>query len=469
MDAGARRVLVTLCVTVTVAYGVLYYAFTVLSPAIAKDTGWSATAVTTAFSAGSLFGAVAGIVAGRLLQRRGPRLVMTSGSVLGAAAMAVVAIAPTLPVFVAGWLLAGAASAATFYAPAFAALTEWYGAHRVRAITALTLVAGFASTVFAPLTALLGDQLGWRGAYVVLAGLLLATGPAHALGLALPWEPARRAGPGATTDPTSDRTILTSRTFVVVTASGALASLAMYTSLVHLVPLLLDRGLDVQLAAWALGLSGAGQVAGRLLYPRLDRRLGPHARAVLVIGVLAATLLLLAAVPGPAVVLVAVAVLSGAARGLFTLVSATVVSEHWGTERYAALNGVYNAPLGVAAALSPAFGAAVAAWTGSHPALFAVLGLLALASAGLAATAGGGSAVRVAPHLDGRDEQDHGEGGDEGRSADVRQQRAADDGSPDGPGAHQQDEPGVPAEHLERAVPAVAREADQHGGQRDHE
>lgn len=392
-DAGARRVLVTLCVTVTVAYGVLYYAFTVLSPAIADDTGWSATAVTAAFSAGSLFGALAGIAAGRLLQRRGPRLVMTAGSALGAAAMTVVAIAPTLPVFVAGWLLAGAASAGTFYAPAFAALTEWYGAHRVRAITTLTLVAGFASTIFAPLTALLGELLGWRGTYGVLAGILLATAPAHLVGLGLRWRPAAR---DTASTAVADRAVLTSRTFVVVTASGALASLAMYTSLVHLVPLLLDRGLDVQLAAWALGLSGAGQVGGRLLYPRLDRRLAPNARAVLVIGALAATLLLLAAAPGPVALLMAVAVVSGAARGLFTLVSATVVSDHWGTERYAALNGVYNAPLGVAAALSPAFGAAVAAWTGSHTALFVVLGLLALAGAGLAAVPD----ARPAPVLD---------------------------------------------------------------------
>lgn len=392
-DAGARRVLVTLCVTVTVAYGVLYYAFTVLSPAIAEDTGWSATAVTAAFSAGSLFGALAGIAAGRLLQRRGPRLVMTAGSALGAAAMTVVAIAPTLPVFVAGWLLAGAASAGTFYAPAFAALTEWYGAHRVRAITTLTLVAGFASTIFAPLTALLGELLGWRGTYGVLAGILLATAPAHLVGLGLRWRPAAR---DTASTAVADRAVLTSRTFVVVTASGALASLAMYTSLVHLVPLLLDRGLDVQLAAWALGLSGAGQVGGRLLYPRLDRRLAPNARAVLVIGALAATLLLLAAAPGPVALLMAVAVVSGAARGLFTLVSATVVSDHWGTERYAALNGVYNAPLGVAAALSPAFGAAVAAWTGSHTALFVVLGLLALAGAGLAAVPD----ARPAPVLD---------------------------------------------------------------------
>lgn len=382
---GSRRALAALCVTVTVGYGVLYYAFTVLGPAIADDTGWSRTAVTAAFSGGSLFGAVAGIVAGRVLQRRGPRVVMTAGSILGAGAMVLVGSAPSYPVFVGGWLLAGAASTGLFYPPAFAALTHWFGPQRVRAITTLTLVAGFASTVFAPLTAWLGDELGWRGAYLTLAGVLLVvTTPLHLAALALPWH-----GAGATAHHGSpDRAVLASRTFVVVAASGAVTSLAMYASLVHLVPLLLERGVSVQLAAWALGLSGAGQVLGRLLYPALDRRIAPNPRAAGAITVLAATLLALAVVPGPAALLIAIAIVAGAARGLFTLVAATVVSEHWGPERYAALNGVYNAPLGIAAALAPAFGAAVAAATGGYDALFAVLAAIALLGAVLAATTG---------------------------------------------------------------------------------
>lgn len=383
-DAGARRVLATLCVTVTVAYGVLYYAFTVLAPAIVEDTGWSAPAVTAAFSAGSLFGALAGILAGRVMQHRGPRIVMTTGSVLGAAAIGLIAAAPSLPVFVAGWLIAGAASAGTFYPPAFAALTQWFGAGRVRAITTLTLVAGFASTVFAPLTAFLGEELGWRGTYLVLAGLMLVTAPAHAL---LPQLSSRRpAGQGPSpVRGASDRSVITSRRFLLLSASGALTSLAMYGSLVHLVPLLLERGIGVQLAAWALGLSGAGQVAGRLLYPALDRRLAPNRRASLVVALIAVTLLALAVVPGPAMILITIAILGGAARGLFTLVSATAVSDHWGPERYAALNGVYNAPLGIAAALAPAFGASVAVWSGGYAGLFVVLSLLAMVGAALAA------------------------------------------------------------------------------------
>lgn len=373
-----------LCVTVTISYGVLYYAFTVLAPAISDDTGWSAPAITTAFSVGNLFGAIAGVAVGRLIQARGPRVAMTAGSVLGAAAVALIALAPTMPVFMTGWLLAGAANAATFYPAAFAALTQWFRARRVWAITTLSLVAGFASTIFAPLTAFLGEELGWRGAYLVLAAaMLVVNAPAHFFALGLPWQPESR-GP----HPRADRAVITSRTFFLVTASGTLAALAMYSSVVHLVALLLDQGFSVPLAAWALGLSGAGQVGGRLFYPRLDRRFPPHLRAALVIALLAVTLLALAAVPGPLALVMAVAVLSGAARGLFTLINATVVGDYWGTARYAALNGIYNAPVGIAAAIAPAFGAAIAAMTGSYRALFLVLGVLALISATLATRAG---------------------------------------------------------------------------------
>lgn len=373
----------TLCITVTVSYGALYYAFTVLATSITADTGWSTPAVTTAFSAGNLLGAIAGVTAGRLIQARGPRVVMTAGSVLGAAAIAVIAAAPTMPVFFGGWLLAGVASAGTFYPPAFAALTQWFGARRVWAITTLSLAAGFSSTIFAPLTAFLGAELGWRGAYLVLGcALVLINAPAHFAALRLPWQPQIHR-----TQPRADRDVATSRNFLLVTASGTLAALAMYTSIVHLVALLLEQGFSVQLAAWVLGLSGAGQVIGRLFYPWLDRRFSSHVRAALLIGLLAVTLFGLAAVTGPTALVVAIAVLSGAARGLFTLINATVVGDYWGTARYAALNGIYNAPVGIATALAPAFGAAVAAMTGSYRTLFVVIGLLALLGAALAAHA----------------------------------------------------------------------------------
>ncbi|MBF6235385.1 MFS transporter, partial [Nocardia farcinica] len=89
-----------------------------------------------------------------------------------AAALVVVATAPNLAVFFAGWFAAGIAMGAVLYPPAFAALTRWWGAERVRALMILTLVAGLASTVFAPLTAVLAQRTDWRATYLVLAAVL---------------------------------------------------------------------------------------------------------------------------------------------------------------------------------------------------------------------------------------------------------------------------------------------------------
>ncbi len=99
---------------------------------------------------------------------------------LGALSVAGIALATLYGWFLAARLAAGVASAGLFYPPAFAALTGWYGPRRVQALTALSLAAGFASTIFAPLA----GPLGWRGTYLVLAAVLDAvTIPAHALGL----------------------------------------------------------------------------------------------------------------------------------------------------------------------------------------------------------------------------------------------------------------------------------------------
>jgi MFS family permease len=165
-----------------------------------------------------------------------------------------------------------------------------------------------------------------------------------------------------------------------------LCALAQYAALVSLVPLLEGRGLSPGLAAWALGLGGAGQVAGRLCYRPLAAWLGARARTTVVIGSGAAATLLLGLVPGPAALLIVASVAAGAVRGVFTLTEATLVADYWGADRYAVLNGVFYAPPLAAGALAPAIGAGIAAVTG-YPALFAILAATGAGGAVLAATA----------------------------------------------------------------------------------
>ncbi|CAM5598257.1 MFS transporter [Streptomyces hirsutus] len=187
-----RAALPALCLTQITSWGIVYYAFPVLNPQITTDTGWSAATTTAAFSAALLVSALVGIRIGRILDARGPRTVMTTGSLVGTASLIVIATAPNLALFTAGWLLAGLAMASTFYQPAFAALTRWWAPHHVRALTIVTLAGGLASTVFAPLTAQLTNHFSWRHTYLILAAILAAvTVPAHAFALRGPWPPPR--------------------------------------------------------------------------------------------------------------------------------------------------------------------------------------------------------------------------------------------------------------------------------------
>lgn len=384
-----RRALIVLCGTEITSWGVLYYAFPVLAPHIHHDTGWPLPALTAGLSISQLVAAALGIPLGRLLDRHGPRAIMTAASVIAAPALAAVASAPSLGWFLAAWIAVGAAMAGTLYPPAFAALTRWYGPDRVKALTALTLIGGLASTVFAPLTAALADHLTWRGVYLALAAALAAiTIPAHLLGLRLPWPapPSHEPDQPEAAD-TSPARIARSRPFLILTAVLTLAAFTVYAVVVNQVPLLTARGVTPTLAAWALGLGGLGQVAGRLGYQRLVAHSSVRTRTIAILATAAATTLLLGLIPGPTALLIVGAILAGTARGVFTLLQATAISDRWGTRHYGRLNGLLSAPTTLAAATAPAAGAALATLLGGYPAVFLTLGALtALATLAAAST-----------------------------------------------------------------------------------
>jgi MFS family permease len=381
--AGPRRVLICLCVTELTSYGVLYYAFPVMATEISADTGWSTVAITAGFSVAQLIAALVGIAIGRHLDRHGPRLVMTAGSLLAAAATIAIALAPTQPLFIAAWLPAGVAMGAVFYPPAFTALTRWYGPRRVQALTWLTLAAGLASTVFAPLTAYLMEQSGWRRTYLILAAILaIITAPAHWWGLRPPWPHA--PSDGSPHEPAHEPSrIARSLPFAAVTIALSLASFAAFAAVINLVPLLLERGLTTSTAALALGLGGAGQVAGRLAYPLLSKHLEVRTRTALILATAALTIAMLGLLTATSVLIVA-SIGAGISRGLLTLVQATAVSDRWGTQHYGRLTGLMSAPVTVSIALAPWAGAVIANLTGGYGPAFVVIAGIGAAGAAIA-------------------------------------------------------------------------------------
>lgn len=401
-----RTVLILLCATEITSWGVFYYAFPVLAPAISAATRWPSAAVTTGLTVGLLTAAFTGIPVGRWLDRAGPRPVMTSAAILAVPALSAVALAPGLGWFLAAWVPVGIAMAGLLYPPAFAALTRWYGPDRVRALTTLTLVGGLASTVFAPLTSLLAEHLSWRQVYLVLASIVgLVMIPAHLWGLRLPWpRPGTRhgtppdAGPGRPRSRPDDGPGPPTRTapFGMLVVVMGVASFAIYAVVINQVPLLRERGASASIASIALGLGGIGQVAGRIGYGRLMARTTVRTRMLIILAAATLTTAMLGLTPGPTLLLVLGAVLAGVTRGIFTLLQATAVSERWGTDHYGRLNGILSTPSTLAAAVAPTAGAGLASLLGGYPALFAVLTALV----GLAALASPATVPRPTPEAD---------------------------------------------------------------------
>ncbi|MFF4052955.1 MFS transporter [Streptomyces chartreusis] len=369
-----RAALPALCATQITSWGIVYYAFPVLNPQITASTGWSTTATTAAFSGALLVSAATGIPVGRILDRRGPRAVMTTGSVLGVTAVLAVAHAPNLITFSAAWLLAGVAMAATFYQPAFAALTRWWGGgprprahqrharrrpglHRLRPT----------------------DRRARRARE-------LAHHVRHPRGASGSRDHPRPRP--RTTRTLATRPITTVSTghkqrlggpqppFLMLAAALTLNSFAMYAVVIALVPLLLARGTSPTAAAWALGLGGAGQTLGRTLYGTLASRTGVTTRTVILITLGGATTAAFAVVSGPFPLLVGIAIMAGMVRGNLTLLQATAVTDRWGAAHYGRLSGLLAAPATIASSLAPFAGAALARPLGGYPGLFTLLALV---------------------------------------------------------------------------------------------
>ncbi len=386
-----RSVVAVLSLSQVVSWGCLYYGFAALQSSITTDTGWSATSVTAAFSLALVVSAGLGLWVGRHLDSHGPRLVMTGASAVAVPGMILIAVSPSLPWFYVGWVLVGAAMAGTLYPPAFAALTRWGGQHRVRALTTVTLAGGLASTLFAPLAAWLDAASGWRTAFLALAGIAVAvTLPLHWWGLRHAWAPStetRVAESGRSSASTVGVRVATTRPFVTLAAANALVALTAFAVVVNLVPMLREQGMGTQTAALVLGLGGLGQVMGRVGYARFAAAVGLTTRSVVVVAAVAVLTAAFALAPPVTWVVIMLGMMLGLARGLYTLVHATAVTDRWGPASYGRLNGILTAPALAASAAAPFLGALLATATGSYATAFLVLAGLAAAGAALMATA----------------------------------------------------------------------------------
>jgi predicted MFS family arabinose efflux permease len=287
--------------------------------------------------------------------------VLATSAALLALGLLGLALAPSLPLFIAAWVVIGFGMGAGLYDPAFSALGRLYGDDARPVITQVTLFGGFASTVCWPLTAFLAERLGWRGACLTYAALLFALVLPLYL-LALPREAERPPKPAAAGSPPPGYVRPEQRAaFLLLAASFTLAYGTMTVIGVHLLMLLQAQGVALAAAVGLGALIGPAQVGGRLLEMAFGKRAHPVWSLVASSVLVAMGLGLLVAAPGFAPACI---VLYGMGSGIRSIVRGTVPLAMFGHEGYAVLMGRLGLPTLLATAAAPMLGTWLLQWVG---------------------------------------------------------------------------------------------------------
>ncbi|SDJ57284.1 MFS transporter [Nonomuraea jiangxiensis] len=375
------RLIGALAITQTAGYGVLYYAFSVFIPPMSEDLDAGVAQLTGAITLAVLVSGLVAPAIGRLLDRRGGRGLMTAGSVLGSlAVLAWSQVSSVAQLYVVCGVL-GVASAMVLYEAAFAVIVAWFdAARRARALLAVTVVAGFASSIFLPLTGFLVDRYGWRQALVLLAaGYAVVAVPLH--GLAVRHRPVAGSGDRRQIVGTAVR----ERPFWLLAAAFLTQTGAVAVMGVLLVTYLIALGHRPVFAASVAGLLGVLSVTGRLVTTGLQARWRVALVTAVMFGLqgLAAVLLPLVgrSVPGA----VAAVVLFGLGFGVGTIARPALLTGRYGSTAYASLSGALALPITVAKAVAPLLAAGIAQFVGYPAVMAAVAAACALGALSLVA------------------------------------------------------------------------------------
>ena len=335
---GHRSVVVsTLGITQTLAWGSSYYLTAVFADPIATDLGLSKTWFFGVYSASLLLSGLLGPIAGRMIDLRGGRYVLAGTSVVFAAGLGLLALASGPVTLIAAWATIGVAMGFGLYEAAFATVTGLYGQGARNAITGITMIGGFASTVGWPLSAFMIDAFGWRGACLGWAALHLLMGfPMNRFLVprAPPPEPAATVAQGEAGAIPWTMIVLAGVFAAIWFVSAAMAS--------HLPRLLQALGATPAAAIAAAALVGPAQVAARVAEFTLMRKASPLLSARLAAALHPIGAVILAIVGPPAAVVFVL--LHGGGNGLMTIARGTLPLALFGKAGYGLRTGLLAAP-----------------------------------------------------------------------------------------------------------------------------
>jgi predicted MFS family arabinose efflux permease len=375
-----------LAVAQLVTWGAIYYSFTLFVEPMEAELHLGRTGIMGAMTLGLLVCAMCSPFVGLLVDQGRARRVMAGGVLLAGAMMVAWSMVETTAGLYVVWSGMGVAMAATLFEPAFAVLVRALGDASKKEIANVVVVSGLASTLFIPLTHALIDAYGWRGALLALAAIhVCVTGTIYLLILKRDIQSAHIAGdlprPGIPV-----MTTLKAPSFWCLSIGLATAYLVGSGLILHILPMLTERGFTTDQTALAAAFYGLSLMAARVLLMRFAVRMRLDILILMAIGPVILGLVYLYVGVNSPLTIIAYTALLGCGNGLLTLVKPYAVAQLFDPASFGAINGAMTTPMFIVRALAPISLAGIWTMTGSYETSAWILGgLLVLAFAALQA------------------------------------------------------------------------------------
>lgn len=336
-----RRIVWPFAIAETLVWAAYYYSFPALLPIWEADLGFTKTTLTGAFTLSLIVSAALAPLAGRYIDSGHGRAVFAGSASLAGVLLFLLSHVTEAWQFFAVWIGIGIAMAGSLYEACFAILTHCMGDRAKRAITLVTLVAGFAGTVSFPAAHYLTLFIGWRGTVAMFATtVLLICVPLILYGCHFADRRARIAAPKASTNVRQAMRAARTLTFWMLGVSFTLLSLDHALIISHLLPIMADRGLLEQTAVLAASMIGPMQVAGRLAMIVAERYVSTLTICLvsyISMGTAGGALYLAGTVPALVCVFV---VFQGAAVGVLSIIRPAVIAELLGRRDFGVTSGL---------------------------------------------------------------------------------------------------------------------------------
>ena len=373
--------------TQIVGWGTTYLMPSVLGRHIQDALNIPAEMVFAGVTIMAAVGAICAPRVGRFVDRRGARLVMTTGSAVYALALALLSQAEGTVSWLSGWVLVGLASALALSTPASIALVQVAGPSARQAIAMLTIIGGLSSTIFWPLTGVIDAAIGWRATLLLFAGLhLFACLPMHLL--ILPHRPPDHPAPASASTATAGVEPHDQRqVFLLLSLSLSFGAFVFAGVQLQMIEILRGLGHSPASALFLASMIGPAQVGIRVFELLFGHRYSIM-RSAVVGSLLLPIGLGLAMLAGNLFAAALVAVLAyGFSNGLKAVQRSTLPLALFGRTQFGQYAGRLALPQGILSAVSPPILASVLTQFGTQAVLVLALVMAAMSLAAMIALA----------------------------------------------------------------------------------